>query len=514
MSKKLFKKSKWYHKFIGLLLIIFLIEMSISGILLNHKDLISPIDMPHFLVPSNYEIKNFNRASIIDLIETENSIFIAGKKGIFKAQKKEVLEFKPLFNGLSNYTIKRKSYDLEIFKDDIYAATENGLYKIHKNSNTWKRIEIGDNSPIKKIIKKDENNLFIISTSNIYLLNLENIELKTHISKPNKFTIRKITPRKEGEKIVTAIELFFHLHDGRLWGLFGRLLFDLMGLAIIFLSISAFYIWFIPKRIVKRKGSLVKNRKKFRFFHKYHSKIGIYSFFIVIIISFTAIFMRPPFIIAITDVYLPRWVYPASVSENRWENRIENALYDKSRNKLMIQTSEYLWEWNIQNDDFTKKAYKSEQKWPLFIMGATYLEIDENNNYIIGSFSGLYRFYPNDNKYENLVKNSDKYSRIRPNKQAMLAGAFKYDNKIYIATHLEGLKDINGKSVKLFEQPKIINEIKMPLWNWNFELHNGRILRFLIGKYYILLVPFSALMFFFVLLTGLYDWIFVYKRKK
>ena len=84
---------------------------------------------------------------------------------------------------------------------------------------------------------------------------------------------------------------------------------------------------------------------------------------------------------------------------------------------------------------------------------------------------------------------------------------------MYIATHLEGLKNLKGEPVKIFEQPKIMNEIKMPLWNWNFELHNGRILKFIIGKYYILLVPFSAILFFLVILSGLYDWIFIIKRK-
>lgn len=352
--------------------------------------------------------------------------------------------------------------------------------------------------------------MFIFSNSNVYLLNIKNQGSGT-----SKFIIKNITPKRKGEENVTAIELFFHLHDGSAWGLFGKLLFDLGGLAIIFLSISAFYIWFIPKRIKKRKGHLKKNRKRFKIFYLYHKKIGVYSLLVVLLISFTAIFMRPPFIIAITDSILPRWVYPAPISKNTWHERIENALYDKSRKLLMLECSDHLWAWNIKNDDFTKKAYISKQKWPLFVMGATYLETDKDSNYIMGSFSGFYKFYPDKNKYESLILNKEKklYNRIRPLKHFMVAGAFKYNKQMYIATHLEGLKDLKGKSVNLFEQPKIMNEIKMPLWNWNFELHNGRILKFIIGKYYILLVPFSAILFFLVILSGLYDWIFIIRRK-
>jgi len=215
LNKKIFKKSKWYHKYFGLFLIIFLIEMSISGILLNHKDWIAPYDMPHFLTPSNYDIKNFSRSSIIDLIETDKYIFIAGKKGVYRSKQGQSPKFIPIFNGMSKNTIERKTRDILILKNKIYAASENGLYYMNVNHDKWNRIKLGDKN-IKKIVKKDENSLFIFSNSNVYLLNIEK----------SNYSIKKITPQKEGEKIVTAVELFFHLHDGSAWGLFGKLLFD------------------------------------------------------------------------------------------------------------------------------------------------------------------------------------------------------------------------------------------------------------------------------------------------
>jgi hypothetical protein len=39
--KILFKISKWLHKYIGLVLLLFLMWMSISGVLMNHPELIS-----------------------------------------------------------------------------------------------------------------------------------------------------------------------------------------------------------------------------------------------------------------------------------------------------------------------------------------------------------------------------------------------------------------------------------------------------------------------------------------
>jgi hypothetical protein len=50
----IFKISKWLHKYIGLALILFLMWMSLSGVLMNHPDLIAGIYVPRLLVPLQY----------------------------------------------------------------------------------------------------------------------------------------------------------------------------------------------------------------------------------------------------------------------------------------------------------------------------------------------------------------------------------------------------------------------------------------------------------------------------
>ena len=68
-SRKTYKKSKWYHKYIGIVFLLPLIWMSISGILINHKELIADYSVPNWLVPSMYDVKNFSRSAIIDLLK-------------------------------------------------------------------------------------------------------------------------------------------------------------------------------------------------------------------------------------------------------------------------------------------------------------------------------------------------------------------------------------------------------------------------------------------------------------
>jgi uncharacterized iron-regulated membrane protein len=42
---------------------------------------------------------------------------------------------------------------------------------------------------------------------------------------------------------VSKVQLFFDLHGGEIWGLLGRLLYDLGGIILFFLWFSAFYTW-------------------------------------------------------------------------------------------------------------------------------------------------------------------------------------------------------------------------------------------------------------------------------
>jgi len=49
----------------------------------------------------------------------------------------------------------------------------------------------------------------------------------------------------------------------------------------------------------------------------------------------------------------------------------------------------------------------------------------------------------------------------------------------------------------------------MPLWNWLFEIHNGRFFKDLIGEWYILIVPLGSLLFVLITLSGVYDWIHI-----
>ena len=64
---------KKYHKWLGIIISIFLIVFSISGIILNHRDLLSHFDINRNILPLEYHYHNWNNASIRGSIKTEDN---------------------------------------------------------------------------------------------------------------------------------------------------------------------------------------------------------------------------------------------------------------------------------------------------------------------------------------------------------------------------------------------------------------------------------------------------------
>jgi hypothetical protein len=351
--------------------------------------------------------------------------------------------------------------------------------------------------------------MIVVTESNMYKTDLKGSNLNF-----NKIELK----RNDSVKSVMLIDFFFHLHDGRIWGLPGKLLFDAVGIVIFFLSLSAFYTWYFPKMMKrKREKRLSLNRtakKVYKFFFKYHLKLGIWAAGITIIIAGTGFFMRPPMLVAIAEGSLNANYYPGALPENPWQEKIQNALYDPAEKKVVITTTEGIFSGNA---DFSAPFVKDSLNAPIFVMGATVFENYDSNGYLIGSFSGLFQL-DKDKGYSVDVltgKEAENKSNIRP-ADIMVVGYFKTpDGEEFITSHAKGLQPVgNGEIKGRFNMPEELkSDLKMPLWNYLFEMHNGRLFRSVLGDYYILLVPMGALLFLIITVTGIYDW-FILRTKR
>jgi len=512
--KWMFRKSKWIHKYIGLFLILFLLWSAASGIILNHPKLVSGLSVPGWLVPSQYKTENWNRSSLIRFLflKDNNKIgFIGGKKGIWKTIDGGKT-FERIGEGYTNSIYYGKVNDLYLLEgkempEKLFVASFGGLWVCDTSVGKFKKIfPIAGEKEIKRILRIDRR-LIIFTQSEAYETDLTS----------GSFEFIKLDLKKEGvdrAERVSLVRLFFDLHGGHVWGITGRILFDIVGLIIIFLSISAFYIWYFPKKWKKKKEEKGKRNSLANFFYKYHLKFGIWIAGVLIIIGVTAFFMRPPFFVFIADGDVDVSMYPGPFPDNPWDKKIHNALYVKSAHKVLIQAADGIWE---GNSDFKGKFKKIRIPVNIFVMGATVFEEYHKGGFIVGSFNGIFHIHGDGNAYDMISGEKVTFvSAVRPGKH-MITGYFRTQNGAEFATAFkQGLIPLSGtKTDGYFKMPdEIKNDNRLPLWNYMFELHNGRIFKGLIGNWYILIIPFGSFLFIVIILTGIFDWFYSRFRNK
>jgi len=496
---KLFALSKWVHKYIGLLLILFLMWMSVSGILMNHPEWISRLTVPATLIPDPYDVHDWNQGTLRDAVFHENGrdVYFAGIRGIWKSSDGGQ-SFEAFDRGLSPSLFYQKTNDLYYDKNTstILSGTDGGLFFSSDNDSEWTPVQLSNNKidKVKKILKTRDHFL-IITDSEAFISSDAMGPYKPHD-----------LPRPETG--VELIKLFFDLHDGKVWGLPGKLFFDLVGLILFFLSVSAFFLWFFPK--VRKKQKLLwkeKLRVMYRFCFKYHLKWGIWFAAPLLIIGGTGLFMRPPLLIILADQVVSRSLYPGPLSPNPWHKKIKNAVYLESTDQVIIE-ADGLWLGSTRNEaPFSKLNWDS----PIFVMGTNVLEETAPGQFLMGSFSGLLDFEPETGVITDHLTNQPAPDRSKVRITGFrVTGYFQTPSgQEYISSHHAGLMEIGATetSAQAFPTPKALKENgKMPLWDFLFELHNGRIFSKWIGNWSKLLVPLGAFLFVLLSLTGIFDW--------
>lgn len=338
------RTSKWLHKVLGLGLILFLIWMSLSGVLLNHPDLIAGVSVPRWLVPSQYHPHNWNRSGIISAVfpaSEPGTAYLAGNLGVYRGRHGRV-SAQPLRDGLPDSDYYRKTRQLFLLQtpagETLLAATAGGLFRRALTDEAWEQVPLGAHREDVRKILRVADRLVVFTDSAAYVAPLGAHTLD--------FT--RYEPERPSEAPrVSLVKLFFDLHDGKVWGLPGRLLFDAAGLVLCYLSLSAFYTWYYPRRLAQRRRGRRSRPGRwqgrlFRFLHKYHLKLGIWSAGFLLVFGLTGFFMRPPMLMLLAGDVPAAW-YPGRLPANPWADKIHNALHDPEQATILIQASDGLW---------------------------------------------------------------------------------------------------------------------------------------------------------------------------
>lgn len=495
-----------YHKWLGVILTIFILFFAVSGIILNHRDLFSPIEVSRRYLPEEYRYYNWNNAAVKGTLQTsDNEILIYGNIGIWKTDT--------AFSGFSDFNRGfPKGIDnrkiCKIFKDSnerLLAGTLFGLFVYDEQSNAWQKIEIPvQNKRVTDILEKDDT-LYILTRSFILKTN----DLK-HFEK-----IILPAPENYDNKIGLFKTLWF-IHSGKIYGETGKLVVDLIGITFIFLSITGL-ILFINKYVIKKRKKQGKDFKSLsrsnKWNLKWHNKIGWIATVFLIITTLTGMFLRPPLLIPIANKKVSKIPYTKLDSENAWFDKLRRIIYDKKNKRYIIATNERVY---YSDDNFKSYLKVHEQQPPISVMGVNVFEQKNDTEILIGSFEGLFLWNIKTGYIEDYIEKK-KYqkplTRGSPIGKYLITGYTDLYKRTQIYfDYNTGANSINSM-VKFVNMPENIKAQPMSLWNVALEFHTMRIFQSVIGVFYTLIIPLSGLSILFILVSGFIIWYKKHRKK-
>lgn len=504
---RLYKFLKKYHKWLAIVFTLFFIFFALSGIVLNHRSLIGGVDVNRKWLPDSYELKNWNLASVKGSVELDkDSILFYGGAGVWLADS-SLKKWTPFMNGFPVGSDRRKIFDLiKTPNGECFAATRYGLYRYASASHQWVKQHFFEDDEFVTGLEVAKNNLYVLTRNHLYSTSLNNPNL--NFSKVELIPPQGLNPR------ISIFRLFWVIHSGEVLGMAGRLVVDLGGLMLLFLSITGLIYFIFPKIIkrVKTKSRLSRLKKINKFSFNWHLKVGIYSSILLLIVSFTGIFLRPPFLIFVANGGVNLKTDPKTITEVFWTDKLRDIKYDAHRDIFLLATSDGIF---YSRSAFSAQLEQFPVEPPISIMGINVFEILNNGDYLVGSFSGAFYWNP----YTGVVVNYFTGQPVlaesglsSPFGSFAIAGYSKVSGNEYFFDYDKGL--ITKESIPTFDMPQNVKDsFPFPLWNLAQEVHTCRIYSPLIGLFYILIVPLAGISLFFVTITGAWMW-FMKRRRQ
>ena len=509
--QKIKRRLRKYHKWPSIVLALFIVIFAVSGIVMNHRSLVSGIDVDRNRLPQEFKYSNWNNAAIKSAcVLAPDSILVFGNIGIWLTDSL-FSNFTDFNQGFNTGADNRKVFKvLKTENGNLYAGTLFGLFRYDFQSKIWLQIEIS----VKDITVVDllnvDGDLLVLSRS--YLL--------TSPDHQGNLKFKKTTfpaPVNYDSK-ASLFKTLWVIHSGEIAGTIGKLFVDFLGLITIFLTITGIIYWLFPKWIKKRK-SKQKNREALKsinlFSIKWHNKIGIWAVAFLIVSSLTGMFLRPPLLITIAYAKVSKIPFTILDSPNPWYDKLRRILYNEENHHFFIGTNEgiYAVEKGLKGPMMPMPAQP-----PLSVMGINVFEKKENGNILVGTFNGLYLWNPNYGRFYNYI---DPLSNVvvdpsgPPLSENMTAGYFILNNNSeYIFDYNKGVMSKTGDFPFPQMPAHIVESSPMSLWNLALEFHTGRFYKLFLGDLYILFIPLSGLSILLILMTGFVLWRRKFKRGK
>lgn len=495
-----------YHKWSGIILTLLLILFALSGIVLNHRSQLAKISVSRNALPKYIRYENWNNAAVKDMYGvSQDSVMVYGNIGVWLTDS-TLTDFEDMNIGFPSGIDNRKVSKILKYKDDIYAGTLYGFFKYNETDKKWikKTLPLKEENVVDMYTKGDS--LYVILRSHLLITKDGNQFYEVNLPAPAGY-----------DNKIGLFKTLWVLHSGEIYGNLGILVVDLIGIIMVFMSITGF-ILYLSKGKIKNKNNSQELRKKhvkrYKWNIKWHNKIGWITLIFLFINTTAGMFLRPPLLAAIFTTKVDKIPYTELDTSNPWYDILRRGIYLPKEDTHIISTYDGFY---FSPDNFATIIRFSQQP-PASVMGVTVFEDIGDNRLLIGSFEGLFEWNIKTGHVYDVMKKEDYIAPIKkgpPVGDFMISGyGFDKNNNKVIFDYMQGAVGTDSKANFPSMTQEVLKKSPMSLWGLCLEIHTGRIYQPLLGIFYILVVPLVGIFTLFNLITGFIIWYKYYWRRK
>ncbi len=500
---------KW-HRWPGVIMGFFFILWSISGIVMNHRQLFSGLDISRKYLPKENRYKNWNNAAVKSGVTIgKDSLLLYGNIGIWLTDT-NFTSFTDFNSGFKPGIDNRKISSMIVTRNgNVYAGTLFGLFYLDKKDYRWQKIVVPLKDERIQWLEEKQGKVIILTRSQMIEARDDPFDLRPEVL--------HLPPPEGYDDKAGLFRTIWVIHSGEIYGMAGKLIVDLLGLIVILLAITGALHFSVPyalRYLKRRKKPLQRASATKRISAKWHKKAGIWIALFLLINTITGMFLRPPLLITIANARVGKIPWSVLDTPNPWEDRLRAVIWDEEMSGYILGTTEGLF---FAGENLDREMIPLPGQPPLSVMGINVFHKTGYGQYLVGTFNGLYEWFPSKGISVNALtgKAPEQFNAgSKPFGDVMVSGYLKLEsgNSVYFDYNRGAISIGKQKIIKDMPQ-KIIEKSPVSWWNFALEVHTGRIFKPLMGGLYILIVPLMGIFGTILIISGIIIWIKLYVRK-
>lgn len=460
------KRSTWrkHHKWLGIVFCFFMLMFCLSGIVLNHRTVVSDINVGREWLPERYRYTAWNGGllrgtTVYTDKDCATCVVVYGTGGIWQTDSAASF-FKDFNKGLPDGADYRQIRNVvQTEEKDLFAVSIFGLYRYAGKDEGWRRVYLpNDENELLTDVACRNDTLLVVGRSYLYLSTAPYTSFKRiQLKEPNNY-------RKE----VSLFRTVWMLHSGELFGITGRIAVDAIAVVLIVLCVTGMIYWLLPKYICRKRSKGENTQAALRITrisYLWHNGIGRVTIALTMLIAITGWCLRPPGMIPLALTKTS--AIPGTVldSPNPWNDKLRMIRYDETCKDWLLATSDGFYSLKNLGDIPVRINHTP----PVSVMGLNVFQRDKSGKWLCGSFSGMFVWDREQRCVVDYFSHEPAIDTAAPpfGKQAISGYSQDLTDKEFTVEYYEGTNVIS--------QPAALERLPMSLWNVALEVHSGRI---------------------------------------